>query len=210
MTPIRAFPPFSLLLLYLALASHPTQADGPISIQSEPAFGSARPCGQNCLYCGQYWLVNCDATPLLDVLSCVDLDSCYCRTDLQSSASSYLTSCIASGCSGNTVDIATGISLYNGYCHIDGATLDNYPTPTGAATVVETSALSAAPGNSPIVVVYSTVTLPAAPGTTPTVVVYSTVISATSTVLSLTSKWFLGAAVAVAAVFASGVELFGA
>jgi len=37
---------------------------------------------------------------------------------LQSSASSYITACINSGCTGDQADVSIGMSLYNGYCTI--------------------------------------------------------------------------------------------
>ena len=75
---------------------------------------------KNCLWCGQYWEQNCDATPLAAVIGCFDdqFDNCYCATDLQPSASSYITACINSGCTGDQADVSIGMSLYNGYCTI--------------------------------------------------------------------------------------------
>ena len=43
-------------------------------------------------------------------------NDCLCRTDLTPEASSHLTKCINSECSGNTASIASAISLYGSYC----------------------------------------------------------------------------------------------
>jgi hypothetical protein len=127
-------------------------AGSTLSIQSQPAYTSQRDCVKNCLYCGEYWLQNCDATPLAAVIGCYDdqVDSCYCATDLQSSASSYLTECIYSGCSGDPTDVSIGVSLYDGYCGIGGATLDNYPVIT--STSMPGSTPTPVPGSAPTAV----------------------------------------------------------
>jgi hypothetical protein len=186
---------FTNLIFVLTIAlDQSSEAASTVSITAQPAFSSVRPCVQHCMFCGEYWLVNCpgSAIGLNNVLSDNGLDALYCRTDLTSTASSYLTSCIYSGCATNTVDLEDGLSLYKGYCHIDGASLDNYPTltsttssstthPTGAVTstkvvTVEGQSSSASnpsptesklsPGNTPTIVVTSTETVTSAPSST--------------------------------------------
>jgi hypothetical protein len=92
-------------------------AGGPITIESLTAYSIQRNCVQDCIW---------DGTPgggpnLPQYLSCAQpfSDSCICRTDLSASAINYLTSCVNSVCSGNTVDVSNAVSLYTGYCNSD-------------------------------------------------------------------------------------------
>jgi len=183
---------FHLLIFFCILLAR-THADGTVSIANQPAVTRARPCVQACLWCGQYWLINCagganGAIGIGNIVSCNNLDSCVCRTDFESSISSYLTTCINAQCNANTNDLSTAVSLYNGYCRIDGATLDNYPATTAA--------------------VAGTTTLAATPGSTPTVIVYSTVISSSPKLATTMSKWPLIIAAALVIVVASSADLW--
>lgn len=184
---------FHLPLVFFGVLLPMTHADGTVSIANQPAVQRARPCVQNCLWCGEYWLLNCagginGAIGIVNILSCNNLDSCACRTDFESSISSYLTTCVNTQCNANTNDLSTAVSLYNGYCGIGGATLDNYPATTAA--------------------VAGTTTLAATPGSTPTVIVYSTVISSSSKFATTMSKWPLMIAVALVIVVASSADLW--
>jgi hypothetical protein len=181
------------LLVFFGVLLPNTHADGTVSIASQPAVQRARPCVQNCLFCGEYWLLNCagganGAIGIVNIVSCNDLDSCVCRTDFESSISSYLTTCVNTQCNSNTNDLSTAVSLYNGYCGIDGATLDNYPATTAA--------------------VAGTTTLGATPGGTPTIIVYSTAVSSSSNLATNTSKWPLMIAGALVIVVASSADLW--
>jgi hypothetical protein len=148
---------WNLLVCLVILFPFARAANPSISIQNQPAYSGVRPCVQDCLYCGEFWFANClGGNPgLNNFLSAQSLDALYCRSDLQSSASSFLTGCMDSLCDANSVDLSDGISLYNGYCSIGGASLNNYPTTTlgGGGTIT----LSASPGSAPTVVIYSTV-----------------------------------------------------
>jgi hypothetical protein len=169
----------SHFLILLSILSLPgTYADGTVSLTNEPAFSTVRACVQDCLNCNEYWYQNCPdgAIGILYFLTCNNLDSCFCRTDFESSVSSYLTSCINQACSTHDIDLSAGMSLYNGYCGFGGATINNYPSqPTS---------------NSPNII-DATTTLPASPGSTPTVVVFSTVTSTSdsSTFATSISEW---------------------
>ncbi|EXJ58513.1 hypothetical protein A1O7_05939 [Cladophialophora yegresii CBS 114405] len=177
-----------IILVFTTSCIQTSQADSTVSITAQPAFSSVRPCVQHCIWCGEYWLINCpgSAIGLNNVLS-AGLDSLFCRTDLQSTASSYLTSCIYSGCTTNTVDLQDGLSLYNGYCHIDGASLNDYPTLTSSSKSPTTSqtapsadtktatTLTTVDGNPSSTSDSSRATSEASPGNTPTTVVTSTV-----------------------------------
>jgi hypothetical protein len=172
---------FSLILIGASFIVQRTRADATLSITNQPAFSRLRPCAQACI-----WENNYD-NGVCNVLQCNDLDAIYCRPDLQSEASSALTSCINEYCTTNAVDISSGIALYNGYCGINGATLENYLPTTGAS---------------------GTTTLMAAPGSTPTVVIYSTVVSGSSTIATRTSEW-LRVMVPLVVAAASRAGLFG-
>ena len=129
---------FTLLLLSTSFLQT-TQADSTISIGAQPAWSSVHPCVQECLSCHS----DCQASAggLNWFLSAQNLDSLYCRTDLQSSASSYLTKCLNSLCTTNAVDLQDGTWLYNGYCHVNGATLDNSPPLTASTASSKTSSI---------------------------------------------------------------------
>lgn len=68
-------------------------------------------------------------------LSCNNQDALFCRTDLQSSASSYLTTCINSQCTTNSIDLSDALSLYNGHCGFNGASLNNFGISSGTSVV---------------------------------------------------------------------------
>ena len=53
-----------------------------------------------------------------------------CRTDLTSSGSSILNSCVLGGCSSNTNDVNSAESIYAGYC----ASVNGAPAATAATT----------------------------------------------------------------------------
>ncbi|PMD67365.1 uncharacterized protein K444DRAFT_606308 [Hyaloscypha bicolor E] len=145
----------SRLLLSYFSSLPKTHADGTVSLQLAPAFSSVRPCVQNCIDGDGFG--GCCAG-VLGLIGCNNLDSCFCRTDFESSVSSILTSCINVQCNTHEIDLSAGVSLYNGYCGIDGATLNNYPTSSSANQVAGTTTLPVSPGSTPTVVVVSTAT----------------------------------------------------
>jgi len=114
--------------ILLVLASF-VSADGTVSINNIPAYSSQRACVQHCLFQGGFndlgGSLDCPA-PLLD--------SCICRTDLAFSVSSFLSTCVSSGCTSDTVDIGNALSIYTTYCN--GATA---PANIAAATTPGTS-----------------------------------------------------------------------
>jgi hypothetical protein len=103
-----------LILIYIVSFAY---ASGTITIESLVAYSVQRACVQDCIWGG---------TPgggpnIPEYLSCPQpfSDNCLCRTDLSASAINYLTSCVNSVCSGNTVDLSNAVSLYTGYCNSD-------------------------------------------------------------------------------------------
>lgn len=101
-----------------------------VSIENTPGYQSQRECVQSALWSGR----NAGGeSNIVDWLGCTNhLDSCFCRDDLASSASSLLTSGINSFCSSDPVDVASGIAVYNSYCSRTGpATLNAAVTTSG-------------------------------------------------------------------------------
>jgi hypothetical protein len=83
-----------------------------VSITDESAWSSQRNCARGCVG-------SSDSGPLFlaSKLSCTKPydNSCFCRSDLQPKAESYLQSCVNSYCS-NTLDANSAVSIYDAYC----------------------------------------------------------------------------------------------
>ena len=81
-----------------------------VSIENSPDFAALRSCTAFCfIYCSINFL---DAILMAHKMSCSNnLDSCYCRTDLIPSGVEYLSQCVYTACSGDTVDVASTINL---------------------------------------------------------------------------------------------------
>jgi hypothetical protein len=140
------FTPHSYLTVLFLLATL-VSADGTFTITSLPAYTSQRVCAQNCFF-GGYW-------NLPYALGCQSpyLDSCACRTDLTSSGSSILNSCINTACSSNSNDINSAESLYMGYC----ATVNGGPAATDATTTANGNSQAAGHEGSKTVTITATV-----------------------------------------------------
>jgi hypothetical protein len=130
------------LLFYLA--STLAQENLPQTIFSLDAFSSQKPCAKSCFTTGQ--LGYCFVDMVGSALGCVDdsacglgtsglaTNNCYCRTDLQSIAESFLTSCVKSACTAgdSLIDISSAGSIYDSYCSSEG-----FPVNVPAATTKE-------------------------------------------------------------------------
>jgi hypothetical protein len=141
------------LVLYILLLSSLiiAQDSGPtasVSIASEPAYVTARPCAATCLWyngifvCGVHSGYSDLATNL--ECSCDATNSCYCGKDNAAFASSYISSCVSAGCSSFPTEIANMITLYDSYC----ATAQVVATTT-SATLRATSTTAASLGSTP-------------------------------------------------------------
>jgi hypothetical protein len=131
------------LLFYLTLIR--AQETLPQTIFSLDIFSSQKPCAQACFTTGI--IGGCFGDIVGDALGCVNDNSCgqgsrglapndcYCRTDLQSVAESFLTSCVKNACTvgDSSIDISSAGSIYDLYCSSQG-----FPT-NGAATTTEES-----------------------------------------------------------------------
>lgn len=80
-------------------------------------------CARNCF---QSWELGCWIASLDTTIGCGDsnicselaINGCYCRTDKQSVATSYLSLCVSSACTVGDpqVDINSAVGIYTGYC----------------------------------------------------------------------------------------------
>ncbi|EWC46393.1 hypothetical protein DRE_04336 [Drechslerella stenobrocha 248] len=93
-------------------------------------YKNGRPCMRNCVYylgrnigCDQY------------------IDGCWCRADLQTVATNYLSTCIMSDCDQRTVDLSSGISIYQSYCAGKASVGVPIVTPVATQQVVETTTI---------------------------------------------------------------------
>jgi len=96
------------------------------TIFSLDIYSSQKPCAQGCFIRGGY----CFQDIVGDAIGCVDdnvcglgssglaVNECYCRTDLQAVAESFLTACVKSACTvgDSSIDISSAGSIYNSYC----------------------------------------------------------------------------------------------
>ena len=112
-TPIYP-PPQSDKTTITTMSNLPPTTAPPWSIRSLDIYQSQRACAQGCFYNIDVWTTNLIASELSCTQPC--LESCCCRPDLQAVAEAYLSSCVESACSSDTVDIQSAISIYAGYC----------------------------------------------------------------------------------------------
>lgn len=122
-----------LFLLSLTLAQNTAFQ----TIYSLDIYSSQKPCAQQCfIYTG----LGCHIDVVASAIGCEynqcsanygAPNNCYCRTDLQSGAESYITSCVKAGCTvgDSSIDISSAGSIYNYYCSSLGFPI-NVPTTT--------------------------------------------------------------------------------
>ncbi|KEF60102.1 uncharacterized protein A1O9_04952 [Exophiala aquamarina CBS 119918] len=114
---------------------------------------------QTCVqYCFTTSLSGCTTDVLADAIGCPynpcdepfqAVDDCYCRSDLQPAAESFLTSCIKESCTVGDVsgNIASASSLYAGYCTSKGFTAALPAQNTAETTTAGTSGASSSPAS---------------------------------------------------------------
>jgi hypothetical protein len=141
----------TLFILLLVIHFSSTKAASPQTIASLPAFSSLRSCASVCFWNGEPHRGGDVLGVILDCCGgsvvCKDGadNSCFCRADLMAKATNWLSTCVNTKCSSQSVDVASAIALYNGYC-IDqrgasptSTTADN-PIPTASTRVDITGA----------------------------------------------------------------------
>jgi hypothetical protein len=124
------FPKTLVSVLLFCLAPAIAQSTTTQTINSLNVFSSQKPCAQACFLSNGYDV-------LASVIQCNYAYStnapnyCYCRTDLQPVAESYLTSCVKSQCTvgDSSIDISSAGSIYRSYCSSNG-----YPINVPATT----------------------------------------------------------------------------
>lgn len=159
----------SLLSTFLFLCPAVSQISATVSIYNNPAFTSQRLCAIECILCGYgtYGQHDCIAA----ALSCSSplQNNCYCRSDLQPAAISYVASCVSSACS-NTVDVNNAVGIYTQYCETADQTTSYVPaSTTQAATTTLVGASKSSTTGLSLSNVLSTIT--AANGQTSTILV---------------------------------------
>lgn len=94
--------------------------DGPVTIDQADGFDDMRECAHRCFE-GFHDV----GYPIAKELSCPTFkvqNDCFCKSDLQADATSYISSCVKAGCSSNTNDIASATKMYEDYCTSNGYT----------------------------------------------------------------------------------------
>ena len=106
---------FATIYHYLTLT---VATDQPAILGTYSPYEELRTCAQPCL--GGYDV----ASQIVFVIGCPApyYDSCYCRgmQDLAFTVTSFLSSCVNSGCSSNPVDLASVFACYDSYCEGKG------------------------------------------------------------------------------------------
>jgi hypothetical protein len=121
--------PFTLL--WLLLQSPLILADAPVSFHQASGYATQRVCAFGC-----FEDFHDPGYPIARELSCPN--DCFCRPDLQPTATSYISSCLNGKCGRNSLDISRGLAIYTDYCTAAGYTTEAppiTPAPTGAFTV---------------------------------------------------------------------------
>ncbi|KAK7928568.1 hypothetical protein PG985_005566 [Apiospora marii] len=97
----------------------PVTTPGPVTIDQSDLYSSQRPCARKCWDSYGtigYQIANrisCEMKPNVR-------NECFCRTDLQFSAHTFVGSCVSTWCSKVAADIATATRLYDEYCTANG------------------------------------------------------------------------------------------
>ncbi|KAK3365107.1 hypothetical protein B0T24DRAFT_712646 [Lasiosphaeria ovina] len=131
----------------------PVARASPQTIASTDPFQHLRPCASSCFRreggpdlsdtlgitlkcCEQY--LTCHGP--------VD-DECYCRADLQPSAVSWLSLCVATRCTSNAADFTSAVAVYDGYCSAAVGPANPDVTEPPAVTTTPSGTVGPGPGN---------------------------------------------------------------
>lgn len=118
--------PQHLLLLLLATAKAQQETQGPlayVTVAEREEWVTARDCARSCLKYTGIWHCGVnggyhDLAYDLDC-GCSPLNGCFCNPKLASSASSYISSCVSTGCGrvdNVDQDVTAMLSIYDSYC----------------------------------------------------------------------------------------------
>ena len=90
-------------------------ARSPGSVTEVPAYSSARPCAQGCVYNG------CCTIDIGEAMGCNTNTYCFCRQDLRATGSVFLSKCVNSRCSTNALDMSWAFLAWAQYCSFGDA-----------------------------------------------------------------------------------------
>ncbi|KAK0618917.1 hypothetical protein B0T14DRAFT_518253 [Immersiella caudata] len=101
--------------------------DAPVSIDQSDIYRNQRECAGGCF-------ISFDdiGYPIAKKISCPTFkvqNDCFCRSDLQFEANSYISSCVNARCTRNSFDIDVATKLYDNYCTSNGYTRVAQSTP---------------------------------------------------------------------------------
>jgi hypothetical protein len=130
------------------------------TLWSQDIYSSQKPCAQGC-FLGDF--AGCGIDEVANAIGCNynycgnsigATNGCYCRTDLQSVAQSYVSECVKTKCTigDSEIDISSAVSIYDAYCVANGFPVDVPTTPTPAAQPTTRGAYLR--GLSPIVLIF--------------------------------------------------------
>ena len=111
------------------------------TLWSQDIYSSQKPCAQQC-FLGDFggcgidqiaYQIGCNFNECSDKFGATN--GCYCRTDLQSVAQSYVSQCVKTRCTigDSEIDISSAVSIYDSYCVANGFPVNVPATPTRAA-----------------------------------------------------------------------------
>ncbi|KAH8650501.1 hypothetical protein BGZ60DRAFT_534162 [Tricladium varicosporioides] len=132
---------FGLLLACFLFTLLGTVFSQSVSITDQSAFSSQRSCARGCVgssVSGPLFLAS--------KLSCAQPydNSCFCRSDLQQKAQSYLQSCVNSACT-NSLDASSAVAVYDAYCTSAGFVKAAVTTGTQSSFTTSTVNISSLP-----------------------------------------------------------------
>lgn len=106
--------------------------DAPVSIDQSDTYRQQRACAVGCF-------ISFDdiGYPIAQKISCPTFrvqNDCFCRSDLQFDANSWISSCVNTVCTRNSFDINRATKLYDDYCTSNGYTREARSTPPPGTT----------------------------------------------------------------------------
>lgn len=143
----------SAILYYLCLFSvlQTTTVATVVSVTGVSDWGQLRSCVQTCLYgrnaADLPYFLGCPYTGSLQYQN-----ECFCRADLASSVSLFVTSCLSRSTCIGTVDQSAGLSIYNNYCQtaLNGNAVTTTLAANGGAQTTKTSLTIVTATSSPV------------------------------------------------------------
>lgn len=117
----------TVVLLIFSQRYSSVYADNTVSITEALNYTLQRICAQACFYNTLGFEASLVMAGSIGCGFNLPMNACFCCTDLEPLAVSYLTSCVSVGCS-NTNDVQTATSIYLNYCTSNGYSTVAAPT----------------------------------------------------------------------------------